>query len=60
MSFIQRINQDITSAMKNKEAERLSTLSTLEINPLIVNRTGVVGVDVLGETHEAPVRVDCA
>jgi uncharacterized protein YqeY len=26
MSFIQRINQDITSAMKNKEAERLSTL----------------------------------
>jgi uncharacterized protein len=26
MSFIQRINQDITSAMKNKEVERLSTL----------------------------------
>ncbi|HEX9005375.1 MAG TPA: GatB/YqeY domain-containing protein, partial [Blastocatellia bacterium] len=26
MSFIQRINQDITSAMKNKEADRLSTL----------------------------------
>jgi uncharacterized protein YqeY len=26
MSFIQRINQDITSAMKNKEAEKLSTL----------------------------------
>jgi uncharacterized protein YqeY len=26
MSFIQRINQDITAAMKNKEAEKLSTL----------------------------------
>lgn len=26
MSFIQRINQDITSAMKNKDADRLSTL----------------------------------
>lgn len=26
MSFIQRINQDITTAMKNKEAEKLSTL----------------------------------
>lgn len=26
MSYIQRINQDITAAMKNKEAEKLSTL----------------------------------
>lgn len=26
MSFIQRINQDITAAMKSKESERLSTL----------------------------------
>ncbi|MEP7337746.1 MAG: GatB/YqeY domain-containing protein [Acidobacteriota bacterium] len=26
MSFIQRINQDITAAMKSKEAEKLSTL----------------------------------
>jgi uncharacterized protein YqeY len=26
MGFIQRINQDITAAMKNKEAEKLSTL----------------------------------
>jgi len=30
MSFIQRINQDITAAMKNKEAEKLSTLRMIK------------------------------
>jgi hypothetical protein len=35
-------------------ADRLHTLSALEINPLIVNRRGVVGVDVLAEAHRVP------
>ena len=35
-------------------ASCLHTLATLEINPLIVGRDGVVGVDVLAEPHPPP------
>ena len=35
-------------------ANCLQTLATLEINPLIVGRDGVVGVDVLAEPHPPP------
>jgi acetyltransferase len=34
-------------------ASYLETLATLEINPLIVGRHGVTGVDVLAEPHAA-------
>ena len=32
-------------------ADRVSTLATLEINPLIVGRDGAAGVDILAEPH---------
>jgi hypothetical protein len=34
-------------------AARLETLATLEINPLIVGRDGVLGVDIMAEPHPA-------